>query len=125
MLAIPEKDLKIFEVIKPFTDRPYTAVIRDYAARGDLPFFTALYVCTTWGVASADHVFLEKIWNHLDMTSKYGPLDLQNRLKDNIEKCTPREGYVPEKEPEVYRMAIPEIVAQWDNKRKAIEEIRK
>lgn len=114
-------DRCLFEVIKPHTDKPYTAVVRNFKERGFLPFFTALYVCSSWGVCSHDHVFLERLWTHLNMSVKYGPLDLENRLKTDIEKCLPREGYVPEPEPEVYRMEIEEVKAMWSGKRKLEE----
>jgi len=114
-------DRCLFEVIKPFTDRPYTAVIRNFKEKGFLPFFTALYVCTSWGVCNHDHLFLERLWAHMNMEVKYGPLDLENRLKADIEKCLPREGHIPEPEPEVYRLPIEEVRAMWAGKRKLEE----
>lgn len=120
----PLKDMTnraLIEVIKPHTDKPYTAVIRNFEDRGYLPFFTALYICSSWGVCSHDHTFLEKVWQHLEMPVQYGALDLENRLRDNIERCTPREGYITEAEPEVYRKTIEEVLIQWYGKRDACE----
>lgn len=114
-------DRALFEVIKPYTDRPYTAVIRNYSRRGMLPFFTALYVSTSWGVCNQDHVFLTRLWEYLNMQVEHGDLDLENRLKADIEKCLPREGYTPEPEPEVYRSTIEEVMELWAGKRKAEE----
>ncbi len=115
-------DLAFFQVFKPYTDRPYTAVIRNYSRRGMLPFFTALYVSTSWGVCSNDHAFLQKLWTHLKMDQAYGPLNLEQRLKEDIEKCTPGEGRVPEAEPEVYRLSIMDIKELWSNKQKRLAE---
>jgi len=118
-----EYDRALFEVKKPFTDLPYTAVIRNFKERGFLPFFTALYVCTSWGVCSTDHQFLVRLWDHLNMKSKYGELDLEQRLKENIERCLPREDYVPEPEPEVYRKSIMEVKEFWAGKQKRLDDL--
>lgn len=106
-------DRCLLEVIKPYTDRPYTSVIREYSKKGFLPFFTSLYVCTSWGVCSKDHQFLQQVWHYLKMQEKHGDLDLERRLKEDVEKCLPREGHVPEAEPEVYRLTIEEVRALW------------
>ena len=110
-------DRALFEVIKPYTDKPYTAVIRGFSNRGFLPFFTALYVCTSWGVCSQDHAFLEKLWVFMNLDAQHGPLNLEKRLQEDIQRCLPREGYVPEPEPEVYRMSIEEVKGVWAGKR--------
>lgn len=116
-----ELDRALFEVCKPFTDRPYTSVIREYSKRGMEPFFTSLYVCSSWGVCNHDHLFLLKIWDHLNMSKQYGPLDLENRLKNAIAKCLPDHPGGPESEPEVYRMSIDHLIDMWNNKRKNID----
>lgn len=113
-------NIALFEIIKPYTDKPYTCVIRDYKNRGEEPFYTALYVCTSWGVCSKDHEFLSHLWNH--RMKGMGPLDLENRLKKAIENCTPREGFIPDSEPEVYRLTIEEVYEKWLGKRKYVEE---
>jgi hypothetical protein len=113
-----ELDQAFFEVTKPNTDKPYLAVIRQYEKRGMLPFFTALYVCSSWGVCNYDHLFLNKIWTHLDLDKQHGDLDLENRLKADIAKCLPDNPGGPEAEPEVYRMTIEELIDMWSNKRK-------
>ena len=119
-----EIDRALFQVDKPYTDRPYTAVIRSFSKRGFLPFFTALYVCTSWGVCSNDHLFLQRLWSHLNMEGEYGPLNLEQRLKEDIEKCLPGEGKVPEAEPEVYRCDIMGVREIWSNKQKRVDEIK-
>jgi hypothetical protein len=116
-----ERDRAIFEVVKPFTDRPYSSVISPYSKRGMEPFFTSLYVCQSWGVCNHDHLFLLKIWKHLGMEEKYGPLDLENRLKAAIAKCLPDNPGGPEKEPEVYRATIEDCIDMWNNKRQNID----
>jgi len=119
-----EIDRALFQVDKPYTDRPYTAVIRNFSKRGFLPFFTALYVCTSWGVCSNDHLFLQRLWTHLNMEGEHGPLNLEQRLKEDIEKCLPGEGKVPEAEPEVYRVDIMGVREIWSNKQKRVDELR-
>lgn len=105
------------EITKPFTDKPYTVVIRNYAKRGLVPLFTGLYICSSWGITSFDHLFLERLWVHLKLDQKIGKIDLQNRLKEAVEKCTPGENNVPESEPEVYRLKIEEVLSMWSKKR--------
>lgn len=118
-----ELDRCLIEVVKPYTDKPYTTVIRDFKKKGFLPFFTSLYVCTSWGVCSKDHQFLQHLWTHLKMQLEHGDLDLERRLKEDIEKCLPREGYVPNAEPEVYRLTIEEVKEVWSGKQKRREEL--
>lgn len=117
-----ERDMAIFEVIKPNTIEPYTAVVRNFKKRSFLPFFTALYVCTSWGVSSYDHLFLTKVWNHLGMSEKYGDLNLEQRLKDDIAKCSSNNPGGPEAEPEVYRMFIHEVMGKWGGKRNSDDD---
>lgn len=99
-----ETDIAYCQITKPYTPEPYTVVIRNYSEKAFTPLFTDLYVCTSWGVCNHDAVFLQKLWVMLDMEKDYGPLDLENRLKKAIYDCTPREGYTPKPEPEVYRL---------------------
>lgn len=116
-----DRDKAIFEVTKPFTDRPYSSVITNYSSRGMEPFFTSLYVCQSWGICNYDHLFLLKIWKHLGMQETHGELDLENRLKAAIAKCLPDNPGGPEKEPEVYRMSIENLIEQWGNKRENLD----
>lgn len=112
-----EKDKAYFEVTKPFTDRPYTSVICSYSKRGMLPFFTSLYVCSSWGICNHDHAFLNKVWTHLNLNEKHGDLDLERRLKEDIAKCLPDNPDGPEAEPEVYRLNIETVLEKFNNKR--------
>lgn len=98
------------QITKPNTDRPYTAVIRDFENAGFEPMFTAIYVATSWGVCSYDHAFLVKLWKYLNMS---GPLDLEKRLDIEIKKC--REG---KPEPELYRADISAVKEILSNKQK-------
>lgn len=111
------RDYGLFEICKPFTDRPFTAVVRKYKERGFLPLFTAYYVSSAWGVTNYDHLFLLKIWDHLGMKETHGVLDLEQRLKEDIAKCLPDNPGGPESEPEVYRLSIDQLIDQWSNKR--------
>lgn len=116
-LVDDERDLALFEVIKPNTIEPYTVVVRNFKRRSLLPFFTALYVCTSWGVSNYDHLFLVKVWDHLGMKEKYGVLNLEQRLKEDIAKCSSENPGGPEAEPEVYRKFIHEVMEKWGGKR--------
>lgn len=98
------------QITKPFTDWPYTAVIRDFDKNGLEPLFTAMYVSTSWGVCSQDHVFLSKLWKYLGME---GELDMEKRLAAEIEKC--KNG---KPEPELYRLDIMGVKEQLSTKQK-------
>lgn len=100
-----ENDLAICQVDKPFTDRPYTVIIRKFSERGLVHLFTSLYVSQSWGVASHDYAFLVTLWNHLGLEKDNGPLNLEQRLKNEIEKCKIN----PDLEPEMYRADIDHV----------------
>lgn len=105
-----ENNIAFCQVTKPYTDLPYTAVIRDFETVGFEPLFTALYVAQSWGVCNHDHAFLEKLWRYLNME---GPLDLENRLAAEVQKC--KDG---KPEPEVYRLDISGVKEQLSSKQK-------
>ena len=98
-------DLAICQVDKPHTDRPYTLVIRNYSSRDLAPLFTGLYVSQSWGVASHDYGFLVKLWGFLDLEKDHGPLNLEDRLKQDIERCKSN----PTLEPEMYRETLDQV----------------
>jgi hypothetical protein len=105
-----EDNICYCQVQKPYTDNYYTVVIRDFDKHGFTPLFTDLYICQSWGVSSLDHAFLQKLWVYLSMP---GSLDLENRLKQEIELC--KNG---KPEPEVYRMDIYGVKDQLSRKKK-------
>jgi hypothetical protein len=105
-----EDNICYCQIEKPYTDNPYTVVIRDFETKGFVPLFTDLYVCQSWGVTSLDHGFLYKLWQYLDLP---GDLDLENRLKHEIELC--KNG---KQEPEVYRLNIADVKHQLSRKKK-------
>jgi len=114
-----EGDIAYCQVTKPYTDLPYTAVIRDFENVGFEPLFTALYVAQSWGVCSHDHAFLEKLWKYLNME---GELDLEKRLASEIEKC--KQG---KPEPELYRLDISGVKEQLSakQKRRTLEDVER
>jgi len=73
-----------------------------------------LYVSQSWGVANYDYGFLVKLWGFLDMEKDYGELNLEQRLKDDIEKCNSN----PLLEPEVYRETLEEVREKLEKARK-------
>jgi hypothetical protein len=93
-------DIAFCQVHKPFTDKPYTLVIRNFDQRGLKCFFSGIFAATSWGVSSHDIAFLHKLWKFLDMEKEYGKLDLEMLLKDHVQRCTEDH----EMEPEVYRL---------------------
>jgi hypothetical protein len=97
----------LYQVIKPFTDLPYTSVTREYSRKGHIPFFTDLFICQSWGVARNDIGFLQHMWTELKMD---GEFNLDALMKDATEKCYPSDSAIPSAEPEVYRRCIDDVV---------------
>lgn len=94
----------VCEIVKPFTDKPYTIVLRDYDTNSYLRLFTGLFVCTSWGVSSKDVQFLHVLWKYLDMHETHGDICLEKRLHEDVESCKPENG--GRAEPEVYRESL-------------------
>lgn len=105
-----ERDVGLYEIIKPYTDLPYTVVIRNFSQRGYLPLFSSLFICQSWGVCNDDIGFLKNLWDHLNMN---GVFDMDLLLKEAVDKCVPREGFCPEPEPEVYRRYIYQVLEKF------------
>lgn len=108
-------DICFAEIVKPYTDRPYTCVIRNFDQTGFEPLFTAVYVSQSWGVTNHDHLFLVKLWKYLNMD---GELNLEERLKNEIELC--KNG---KPEPELYRAPIYEVKSLLSKKNKPAREL--
>ncbi len=106
----PERNVSLFEIVKPHTDLPYTIVVRDFNNRGLLPVFTSLVICHSWGVCSEDLGFLKELWRFLEMEEEFGMFDIEALMKDATERCVPTEGRLPEPEPEVYRRTIDQVL---------------
>jgi hypothetical protein len=109
-----ENDVGFFEIVKPYTDRPYVVVIEKYSERGIHPVFTSLFICNSWGICNEDIQFLHQLWNYMGYPNS--SFDLDEMLKQATEDCYPREGWVPNCEPVVYRRALEEVVQTWKNK---------
>jgi len=111
------------QITKPYTDRPYTIVIRNFSEKGLKPLFTSLFIDSSWGF-SRDVEFLEKLWGHLGLIYEYGELDIGKELKEHTKSCFPQDGgECPEAEPEVYRMSINDLKIQFNMRNKRYREV--
>lgn len=110
-----EKDQNVgfAQVKKPYTDRPYTVVIRNFDKRGYEPLFAGLFVSSSWGVCKYDILFLSKLWEFLEMKE---PFDLDALLERETQKCYPSENGPGAPEPEVYRRTIEQVINQFREK---------
>jgi len=97
-------DYMFYQVKKPFVDRPYTTAVREFEKNGHKRFFTNLFVCNSWGVASQDIQFLYKAWVWLGMD---GDFDLDVMMKEATEACK-YPGLEPE--PEVWRTDLQSVL---------------
>lgn len=104
---VVERDTMLYEVKKPFTDLPYTSVIRNYSTRGHEAFFPTLYICQSWGVSRYDLPFLSFVWKELGIE---GEFDMDKMLKEATERCYPSSEQIPEPEPEVYRRSLDDVL---------------
>lgn len=102
---LEKDDIMLYQVEKPFTDLPYTSVLRQFSLKGPRPFFTSLYVCSSWGVSRYDLLFLKDLWIH-EFKLAEDEFDMDAMLKASTEACYPQPGMIPELEPEVYRRDI-------------------
>lgn len=95
-------DCMFYQVVKPFVDRPYVTVVRDFEKNGHKRFFTNLFVCNSWGIASKDIQFLHKAWEWFNME---GVMDLDVLMKEATEACNGLET-----EPEVWRSDMKSVL---------------
>lgn len=113
------KDICVCEIQKPNVELPYTVVLRHFARDGFTKLFTSLFICPSWGVAIADRLFLQALWDKLEME---GEFDLEKMLKEHTESCYPGGGDAPICEPEVYRLDLQDTIKQLVRKRKNMLE---
>lgn len=117
---LDQEDIMLYEVVKPFTDLPYTSVTRRFSEKGHIPFFTDLFICQSWGVSKNDIGFLKHMWAHLEMD---GDFDLDSLMKAATEKCYPSDNRIPEPEPEVYRRGLEDVIQILQEKKSKIVRI--
>lgn len=110
---LPDRDMILIQVDKPFCDLPYTVVIRKYSENGLRSFFTDLFICQSWGVCRKDYEFLGQVWKHWNMD---GEMDLDQMLLAATQRCFPQENQQPVAEPEVYRRSIDEVLVGFEKR---------
>jgi hypothetical protein len=105
-------DIKLYEVTRPGTEKPFTVVVNDVSAKGDLYFFTDIYGSKEWDMnrreCRFDYLFLTNLWEHLKMPGEFS----MNYLKERTDRCYPgklAEGQMPEAEPIVYRKSLEDV----------------
>lgn len=109
-----EHDICYYQVNKPHTDLPYTTLTRNFSTTGHLPFFTSLFIADSWGVASSDITFLERVWTHLKMP--VGEFHMERLYMERVQAC-----FKGAPEPEVYRRTIPRVMETIDAQRKGVQ----
>lgn len=115
----PGFDICLAEITKPFVDRPYTVVLRNFEENGWRYLFSGIFYANSWGLCHEDLLFLRELWVKLEMK---GECDLEGMLKEHTEKCTPGSKGEPIMcQPEVYRTTLEETVETL--KRKKCHEI--
>lgn len=112
---IKEADLMIYEVKKPFVERPFTVLIERFSTKGAGSLFTDLFSCPDWGKEHLDIKFLESLWTHLGLRDD-APFDMEAMLKHATEACYPNEDGQILAEPKVYRKGITEMEEVYGKK---------
>ena len=105
---LEEDDIMLYEITKPYTDLPYTSLIRNFSTKGHKAFFPTLYICPSWGVSRYDLPFLQSLWSQ-EFGFPAEEFDMDNMLQMATDACYPKEGMIPEPEPEVYRRVIEDV----------------
>ena len=107
-----EADLMIYQVTKPFVERPFTVIIEKFSVKGAGSLFTDLFNCSDWGRQYTDIKFLESLWAHLGLLDDE-PFDIEKMLKEATEACYPNESCEVRAEPRVFRKPIDEMVEMY------------
>lgn len=105
---LEEDDIMLYEITKPYTDLPYTSLIRNFSVKGHKAFFPTLYICPSWGVSRYDLPFLKSLWVE-EFGFDANEFDMDKMLQMATDACYPKEGVIPEPEPEVYRRVIEDV----------------
>lgn len=96
-------DCLIVEIIKPYTDKPYTTLIKEYSKKGGRDVFCNFYACPSWGVSDSDTIFLQKVWESKLMV---GVFDCNVEVAEKIRKV---ESGI-EEEPKVWRNTLDKVL---------------
>lgn len=114
-------DVKLFEVVRPGTEKPFTVLVDCFSKRSDEYFFTDIYGSSSWDCnrleCRYDFLFLQNLWNHLGLEGSF-TMDV---LKKRVDRCYPGEGRIAESEPIVYRVCL-EDVEKLMNERRIYKE---
>jgi len=104
-----EYDVKLFEVKRPRTEKPFTVLVDCFASRGDEYFFSDIYGSKAWDSnrmeCRYDFLFLQNLWGHLGLDGEF-TMDV---LKKRVDRCYPGEGRIAESEPIVYRSPLESV----------------
>lgn len=104
-----EYDVKLFEVKRPRTEKPFTVLVDCFSSRGDEYFFSDIYGSKAWDSnrmeCRYDFLFLQNLWGHLGLDGEF-TMDV---LKKRVDRCYPGEGRVAESEPIVYRSPLESV----------------
>lgn len=107
---IPELDIMIYSIKKPYIDLPFTVIIQDYSVVGAKYLFTDLYNSKDWGGYYADCAFLEKLWVELKLPGVLNEQLLNETLKERVLMFLPQEDGTTRAEPMVYRKTIDDVL---------------
>jgi len=101
--------VKLFEVKRPRTEKPFTVLVDCFSQRGDEYFFSDVYGSKAWDSnrmeCRFDFLFLQNLWTHMGLDGEF-TMDV---LKKRVDRCYPGEGRVAESEPIVYRSPLESV----------------
>jgi len=108
---LSELDLMMYEITKPFVDRPFTVLVEKFSENGPKQLFSDLFISEDWGNDSMDIRFLDSLWNYLKLKDKF---DVDAILKERTESCYPNESGEIRCEPKVYRISMESMMEKGE-----------
>ena len=108
---LSELDLMMYEITKPFVDRPFTILIDKFSENGPKQLFSDLFISEDWGKDSMDIRFLDSLWTYLKLD---GTFNVDQILKERTESCYPNESGEIRCEPKVYRISMESMIEKGE-----------
>lgn len=87
-----DHDTMFYQMTKPYEDRSWTSVTKDFAKRGHLPFFSSFFYLQSFGKCGNDIDFLAHCWEKWNMS---GSMVIDTLVKNHIEEAEKDETLAP------------------------------
>ena len=99
---VADKKVKVYEITKPFVDRPYVTVVENFDG-SDVDMFSGFFAASSWGVSNDDIQFMTQLWKWKLLP---GEFDCNELVKARVDRVV--KGGEPE--PRVWRNTLENVV---------------